>query len=309
MTNSDILNELKPNDNYTLSDMSFNEIRDILRFICAFKPIYREILSFKGNPTFGFELEIENVSKDNLSKKLENYPRWNIVEERSLTNGIEVVSPVSCNTIEFWKTFRVICAIARENGTILDNAASHIHIGADYFKKERFVSNFLLLWKNYENIFYRFYFGESTLPREHINSYAKPIAGILSDNPSMNELSQNRDYAINFKNTSSFNVARKKNTVELRVPNGTLNEIVWQNNLNTLINAIEYSKKKGFELPYQTTEKDGNLTSYCSINIIEALNLADLIFTNNLDKLYFLKQYFKNFSDEEEKTKTLGLIS
>ena len=38
-----------------------------------------------------------------------------------------------------------------------------------------------------------------------------------------------------------------------------------------------------------------NIHSYEMIYSSEALELADLIFDTNLDKINFLKQYFKNF--------------
>ena len=42
---------------------------------------------------------------------------------------------------------------------------------------------------------------------------------------------------------------------------------------------------------------------YDEIFLDQALEFADLIFTNNLDKIYFLKQYLKGFELANEKKK------
>ena len=44
--------------------------------------------------------------------------------------------------------------------------------------------------------------------------------------------------------------------------------------------------------------------NYNIINIEEVLELADLIFDNNLDKVNFLRQYLKNFKTIDEYKKT-----
>ena len=41
----------------------------------------------------------------------------------------------------------------------------------------------------------------------------------------------------------------------------------------------------------------------------KALELADIIFDNDLDKMYFLKQYKKDFSSIEEKKKKTKVMS
>ena len=44
-----------------------------------------------------------------------------------------------------------------------------------------------------------------------------------------------------------------------------------------------------------------NLRAYNeTINLKQALEFCDLIFTNNLDKVYFLKQYLKSFKIRTE---------
>ena len=119
-----------------------------------------------------------------------------------------------------------------------------------------------------------------------------------------------------------------KDTVEVRTPNATIDPVIWQNNinffvkfflaavndkfddekLNDIINSMEFKLRiinnELINLTYDDYEKS---------DLDKALELADIIFDNNLDKITFLKQYIgllnNNFSsDEKDKAqqKTLG---
>ena len=51
---------------------------------------------------------------------------------------------------------------------------------------------------------------------------------------------------------------------------------------------------------YQIIYDDmAQLKWYDEIYLDQALEFSDLIFTNNLDKIYFLKQYLKSFATEQ----------
>ena len=52
---------------------------------------------------------------------------------------------------------------------------------------------------------------------------------------------------------------------------------------------LNYKLKKEF-IPYEGYEY-----IYSEINLKKALEFIDLIFDNNLDKIYFLRQYLKNY--------------
>ena len=50
--------------------------------------------------------------------------------------------------------------------------------------------------------------------------------------------------------------------------------------------------------------------SYSFLYLEQAIEFVDMIFDNNLDKIYFLKQYIKDISEEERsffKTKKLTM--
>lgn len=114
--------------------------------------------------------------------------------------------------------------------------------------------------------------------------------------------------------------------IEIRCFNGTLNPVIAQNNINlcgSLIDAVardkidedyincEYEKykKKRYNFDYKyakmESEKNGEqynrlLEGFSKVKLEKAIKLADMIFDNEIDKIYFLKQYLKLFSVPEE---------
>ena len=55
--------------------------------------------------------------------------------------------------------------------------------------------------------------------------------------------------------------------------------------------VLEYKLEKEY-VPFKDNEY-----FYNEINFKNALEFVDIIFDNNLDKVYFLRQYFKNFEE------------
>lgn len=103
--------------------------------------------------------------------------------------------------------------------------------------------------------------------------------------------------AINFTNVKVDELTKRKykNTIEFRIPNGTANEIVWQNYINTLVKFLlaQIDIDEDF-LDYQIEMKNiPTPITYREIYLRKALELADLIFQSNTDKIYFLNQYLK----------------
>ena len=94
------------------------------------------------------------------------------------------------------------------------------------------------------------------------------------------------------------------NTIEFRSPNGTSKAIVWQNNVNTLVK---------FLLSFTREEIDEEYLDYRLLNepsttscFEDTLQFIDMIFENNQDKIYFLKQYMKEF--QWDKRMSRGLV-
>ena len=72
------------------------------------------------------------------------------------------------------------------------------------------------------------------------------------------------------------------------------------------VKTLLYCKNKNFDLDTILKRKEFNDNigvnpkKYSDIYLTQALEFADLVFDNNLDKVYFLRQYLKNYQCSNE---------
>ena len=172
----------------------------------------------------------------------------------------------------------------------------------------------MLLWSVYENIIFKFSYNKDKGPRPDIMKYARRMNAefmatylkYYDKNFAIEDVIRNykerKLNAVNLKNMSYCNSRKARNTVEFRCPNGTLDEITWQNNVNFFVKFMILCKKGHFDkdkvLRRDSINKDKIFTyhDYNKLYIDEALELVDLVFDNNLDKINFLKQYLKLYN-------------
>ena len=187
-----------------------------------------------------------------------------------------------------------------------------------------------LAWSVYENIIYRFSYGEYLTHRLKTNIYAKPAAkffdeglvniqGKLNDKlykvlyhiyPFSSKIDNLKTYSLsywhmlcdaNYEIYEDYNKVNRYCTIEYRCSNGTFDEIVWQNYINFFVKMMVYCKSEYFdeEILNRRKEKLGNIFNnieeYSKIYLEQVLEFYDMIFDNNLDKIYFLRQYLKSF--------------
>ena len=327
--NTDIFRYLNPKDNDKLLSMSD---RDLVNIVLTLKKYYLELrktLNVSNDVTFAGEIEFEEAHRDIIELQLySSFPEdgWIVKDDNTLSNGGEINSPVLRDTKKTWIDLSKVCNIVDENAYVLDNTSAHVHIGMHILgNSPKYWRNFALLWMTYENVITRFLYGEYLSSRVSMEEFAKPISQLLIDDFNRIEdrtkycnanyilkvlySGEDRKRAVNFKNCADaklcdYNKVAEKNTIEFRGPNGTFNPIIWQNNINLLVKLLEYCKSYNFNEQIINrrlkeiikSEIPSNITKYGQINIVEAIELADLIFDNNLDKMYFLKQYIKDGS-------------
>ena len=100
-------------------------------------------------------------------------------------------------------------------------------------------------------------------------------------------------------------IVKKMDDVDLLLcagGDGTLNEVIWQNNLNFFLSLMNYAKDgyNNADWEYYVNKANDNIDSdydYSELYLKDALELADLIFKTNQDKIDFLKQYVKSIND------------
>lgn len=300
---------------------------------------YRESIGFDSNIAFGTEIEFDNVyleelndifAKKNMnvslvpehkSKKL-TYEEWYLDADCTVTYpmngkmmGGELSSKVLHDTLADWLELKEICAILRANHAIANSKCSnHVYVNIEHIKrKKEFFEVFAKLIALYENDLKYFYMGDNFFERETRESYARSMRYLLV--PKVNEINfVNDDYLYSlvqsppalFGRRDGISIQNISNPrlLEIRYPNGTLNEKTIQNNINfslKLVNAIANNKFDNEKLTklIQKELKEGNyIFDFIDSEpkVLEFEELICTIATSNEDVRDFMGQYQKVLS-------------
>lgn len=295
-----IFDEIRPRDNLNFGELNGTDLSYLLGLINKFDLVLRERIYVPETETIGLELECDDADWDQIRKgKLSD---WELVPEGSIENGAELKSSVLRDTKESWIDLRNMCDLVSRSSKISEKCGAHVHTSNHALgMRKKILFNFLKLWAIYEPIMLRFGYGEFLGPRPGLNEFAKSVRSEFADLCSYTEigieellhhLSSKKRQVVNFRH---YNTLR---TIEFRGPNGTLNPVIWQNNANVFMKMVLYSGSGRFasglideriERLFLTRLSDSEVhTDY-------AIEFADLVFDNNLDKIYFLRQYLKDF--------------
>jgi len=330
--NDNVLDFLGKDHNVILSEISNSDRIYMTYLLKQYYLKLRDKLNISSDITFGLEIEFEEAMCDIIGEKLdEAFPlgEWCMVTDGSLSNGAEINSPVLRDSEKTWMDLCKVCEIVDLYAYVMDNTSAHIHIGTQILgNNPRYWRNFAILWATYENVIFRFLNGEFISPRSEIVKYASPVSldyiqkmDRIEDRAKMinasnmfrlfdtgdEDIKYRRRKSVNFTNVSKlepykYNTEIDMNTVEFRSANGTFNPVIWQNNVNLITKLMLYCKSDKFNEDIinkrmRQIKIDGipsSINKYSRIYMDQAIELADMIFDNNLDKVYFLRQYVKS---------------
>lgn len=300
--------------NDKLSKLSKNELIELKEQIKTSKLYYRDNLGFDKNITFGMEIEYEDLDKKLVDSYIKtNQHGWISDFDDTVATGGEIKSYILTDKISTWTELGNICSFLEEKKAITNkNAGGHIHIGSHILKGNYvFWRQFLKTYILYEKELFTFLAGEEEKLRPLARNCASPIAPIiLEDIDYLNSATdfldiyyqvffKDRNWAVNFTNVLPDSAKiYHKNTLKFRSPNSSKKDIIWQNNTNTLVKLM-IAPEKGLVdeelIDYKLSRGFSNVTSG-----EKALEFVDTIFDNNLDKIYFLKQYTKSFNFDKK---------
>ena len=320
--NYDIFKILNPSENTMLSKLSSNDKNYIIEILDKYYLELRDSIGNYINDTAGFEFEFEDANKYKIIRSMTkyqfNFRDYKIYEDDSIPDGYEISTPILNVSSINWNRIKNLCYIIKKNGFIGNNCGAHIHMGAQVLNNNIIsLTNFTTLIIAYENILARFFYGNFINERLAMHTYAQPVASKWYDeyrrfkSPSfktftplnlINILSgyYEKNQFINLSNISHLGEDYVNNTFEYRAPNGTLDPIIWQNNLNLIIKLMKYCNNNFFNLKLIENRIQKNISyfgdykHYREIDLESALELCDLIFYKNIDKVYFLRQYLKD---------------
>lgn len=320
MENLAVFKFVVPNGNDYLSKMDGNDLQKLIVLMDEYYLELRPLLGIDDYITFGLELEFEHLKHRYESRffdEMKTNKGWKIVNDRSLDNGYEIVSPILMDELSTWNSLTSVCSIIRTKAKIGENSGGHIHIGVQTLGDDRQAwLNFFKIWSVYENIIYRFCYGEFLTARPNILNFAIPKTKTFwnyyeefkKNNDSLEAIIKEILYSKRYQavNFSNINIDKgfefyDGNTIEFRCPNGSLEPAIWQNNLNLLVNLLNYARSSEFndDLVKQryllSFDKLKKLEDYNEIYLEQVLEFCDMIFTNNFDKICFLRQYLKSY--------------
>ena len=303
---------------------------------------YKDKINIPDNP-FGIEIEFSEPDFNIVRRKLEKilkydpakiswddkknnikdqYLKWTLknditVQTHSKENiylkfGGEVTSPIMKNEKKYWQELELVCETLSkiENIKINSNCSIHIHTEKTIYKYIEEYKNLLKLIMLYEDIIYRVSFGETVKIRNLLTRYAKPMSYYIYER--LNELEKietekellkilhyERKFGFNFNNIEE----NKKQTIENRTGNPTLNKNIIQNYILFNGNLLNYAKIENFDKEFI----DYKIKTYEPLFLSESLKekkekakeLIELILKDELDQLYILKQYFKIYNEND----------
>lgn len=339
-----IFRYLNPINNDMISKISEIELKEIFMYLDRYYLEYRNVLGFNDDITFGIEIEMEHFKGgfDNfepfrqLLKSTVGNNEWDAKNDFSLLYGEldygrEVTSDILRDNSKCWIEVKKACELSSLYGVIGPKCGGHIHIGAQILGSNTlYWYRFIKLCSIYENIIYRFGYGEYLTHRPMVCTKAKPLASVYNERLPIIESRINDNlysllsvidgkhvymdslkyYGISFWHMlcdndydlyEDYDKINKYCTVEYRSPNGTFDYVIWQNNINFIVNLLLYCKSDNFDDDILNKRYSlvcnqfGDIDSYSKIHLEQAIELSDMIFSNNLDKVYFLRQYLKSF--------------
>lgn len=285
---------------------------------------YRDSIGLERNVKFGVELEYEGTTKSSTDDFIKKHNLgWKSTDDETLKSGGEIVSPRLIDERKTWENLRILCENLRERqADTCHNAGLHVHVGAhilgeniDAWRK------FAKLYTIYERVLIRFGFGDKINARSTLFGYAKPIGLFFLENISSLDEKKSlynirkfyknihnvKENAINLRSLDFLRAVVNMNTLEFRNFNSTTEEIIIQNDINAACHMLLAAASKNLDedfldfklrkMEHDAISEKAYLEQCTQILLREMAELVDLIFTNNLDKVYFMRQYVKSFDN------------
>ena len=222
------------------SDVLNHETREILDRFTKMPPV-----TLPDKMTIGIEIESEGLaSREEIAGIIGNLS-WKLKPDDTLDDGIEAVpsSGLTPSTAgdEIYGACKALCLSGQ---TISERCGGHIHIGADYLTDLQDWKNLRTIWNDTEKILYIISNRKGEIPRKGVLVYARPISGNDESKQETINLENESDLekfivgtkiiqGTRYSGINYCNVGRKeKNTIEFRLPNGTLDPTTWIENIN-----------------------------------------------------------------------------
>lgn len=234
---------------------------------------YQETINVKKHHQFGVELEFSKVEFNTIKEKITDqtfkaiyllnhqlqepdFKEWIFDEDKTVTHykngkkfGGEISSKILKNTKNDWQELQNVCTFLKENGATTDETCgTHLNINIDnVIGNELFFETLTKILAVYEKEIIAFLNADNQGIRPSAATYAVPLQERIIYKFKNNELKsyypQNLKFPFEtgiFTSLDGVNIKLYPNAIlEVRYPNGTLDEKIIQTNLNFIINLID----------------------------------------------------------------------
>lgn len=251
----------------------------------------KERISLPKGMTIGIEIEAEG--KEIRGKLFDN---WEAKEDGTLNKGTEVASPIlegyESDTMNIYR----ICTILKEMGfESSKQCGGHIHIGANYLTSKEAYTNLIELWGNLEEILYIISNAEGEIIRdEGASTYAIPLSGKIEKALQRGTINLEEEKDLDtfitqiksiqetrYSGLNLLNIGTGKNTIEFRIPNGTINPEIWIQNINLFGGIIHTAER--IAQAQMIPQSDRTQEQQLEIELFERLNTQGITEEEKLD--------------------------
>ena len=239
---------------YTLKDIELKS-----KWIAKCKHSIAFDLGIDQELKFGLELECEGALNTYFCNLWTDKSSYFATMDASLMQGLEVKSPPIHNSfLDLEYLYYVFNVLNKAGFTVSNRCGGHIHFDKNYLKTKEEYIVLLEIWSYAEEIFYLISNEEGNIPREYVFYFTEPfLEGILnslkeekiywdlqkSDEEFIQGLSQwqeTKNNSLNF-----YHQNKKLNTMEFRVPNGSMSFVTWLQNIKLFGRLLMVSKALG----------------------------------------------------------------
>lgn len=186
----------------------------------------------------------------------------------------------------------------------MKDVVGHIHIGANFLGNDyKAWENFFTIYNECEEIFYKMSNRVGEIPREEVAEYAMSSNDVISNTFENNEVSittqedldliieamkDTRNRGINFSNMEEEGIQ----TIEFRIPNGTIDINTITQNIRLFGQLLNISKQASLDKEYKKEEflvlKNHNLTEREKVE-----SLLNLLFDDEKEKDIYRQRWDK----------------
>lgn len=289
---------------------------DLIKYALYETLPYRKQLHIKDY--FGLEIEMSLLNEKDkfylLNEDLMEMGYYDPFDD-SMLHGIplEIATPKLLDTTLTWKTLEDLSNRMKNCQLNFDYAALQVNLDSNLTKLELY--HMILFFRSFEHIIYKFSQGYDVELRNM--KYAQSLKNFLLYNDleeknqyALKKLIWNKRFGVSLKNNKPYHEQFPVTIVEFRTPNSSNDALLWQNYVNTFYHFLHSIRNLDLDfIDYQLCH-NSNVCGKSSkvLHLDDAITFSNIIFKEDMDKIYFLKHYIGSDSKEvKENIKTLTL--